>query len=81
LATLTRAALLNIPLSHLAPERQPDGSRSRDLIVEAQRRARESGAITFEWILRGREGQEFPVEITLSQVHSCPESCNDGGLA
>jgi PAS domain S-box-containing protein len=63
-----KAALLNIPFSHLSPERQTDGSRSKDKVAEMQRRAKEVGEVSFDWMMRARDGHEFPVELSLSHV-------------
>jgi PAS domain S-box-containing protein len=52
----------------MSPERQPDGGNSVEKGAEADRVAREKGVHRFEWVHRRADGEEFPVEVTLSPV-------------
>ena len=63
-----KAAMLAGHPATLAPEYQPDGQRSRDKAVEMDRLARENGFHRFEWLHRNLDGEDFPVEVTLTPV-------------
>ncbi len=54
--------------AEMSPEFQPDGSRSVDKGTEADRLAQCKGVHRFEWVHRRADGEEFPVEVTLSPV-------------
>jgi PAS domain S-box-containing protein len=58
----------------LSPEFQPDGRRSLEKSVEMDATARNNGYHRFEWIHRRMDGEDFPVEVTLTPVtlHSGP---------
>lgn len=58
----------------LSPEYQPDGRRSLEKSVEMDATARANGYHRFEWIHRRMNGEDFPVEVTLTPVtlHSGP---------
>lgn len=58
----------------LSPEFQPDGRRSMEKSVEMDATARQNGYHRFEWTHRRMDGEDFPVEVTLSPVtlHSGP---------
>lgn len=66
--------LLAIHPAILSPEYQPDGRRSIEKSVEMDATARENGYHRFEWIHRRMDGEDFPVEVTLTPVvlHSGP---------
>ena len=54
--------------ARLSPELQPDGRRSDEKCMEMDRLAREHGHHRFEWLHRRMDGENFPVEVTLTQV-------------
>lgn len=58
----------------LSPEYQPDGRRSLEKSIEMDATARINGYHRFEWIHRRMDGEDFPVEVTLTPVtlHSGP---------
>jgi len=66
--------LLAIHPAVLSPEFQPDGRRSLEKSVEMDATARTEGFHRFEWIHRRMDGEDFPVEVTLTPVslHSGP---------
>lgn len=66
--------LLAVHPAVLSPEFQPDGRRSLDKSVEMDATARTNGYHRFEWIHRRINGENFPVEVTLTPVslHSGP---------
>lgn len=64
----TKEELLNIHPSQLSPERQPDGSLSYEKAEEMMEEAFKKGSHRFEWIHRRTNGEEFPVEVTLTKV-------------
>lgn len=60
--------LLGLHPSQTAPERQPDGQSSSEKVDEMMKLAFAQGTHRFEWICRKVDGQEFPVEVTLTAV-------------
>lgn len=52
----------------LSPEVQPDGQTSRAKSIEMDRLGRERGFHRFEWMHRRMDGEDFPVEVTLTPV-------------
>ncbi len=60
--------LISIPPSALSPERQPDGRPSSEKAGELIREAFERGTLRFEWLHRRLDGEEFPVDVTLTAV-------------
>lgn len=52
----------------LSPEFQPDGRRSDEKCVEMDALARLNGLHRFEWTHRRFDGEEFPVEVSLTYV-------------
>ncbi len=52
----------------LSPERQPDGTASRDAAGRQIEQAVRDGRATFEWVHRRKDGSAFPVEVTLVSV-------------
>ena len=53
----------------LAPEFQPDGSRSRDKALEYVKKAFEEGFYHFEWMRQMLDGEQVPVDVTLVRVN------------
>lgn len=66
--------MLAIHPAVLSPEFQPDGRRSLEKSIEMDATARRNGYHRFEWTHRRMDGEDFPVEVTLSPVtlHSGP---------
>jgi PAS domain S-box-containing protein len=62
----SKEAALNVHPSVLSPERQPDGRLSSEKADEMIRSALEQGSWRFEWIHRRMDGEDFPVEVTLT---------------
>ena len=60
--------LLNLHPSQTAPERQPDGRLSSEKADEMMRNAFEKGTHRFEWVRRRKNGEEFPVDATLTAI-------------
>lgn len=60
--------LLNLHPSQTASERQPDGHLSFEKAEEMMRMAFEKGTHRFEWVCRRKNGEEFPVEATLTVI-------------
>ncbi len=54
--------------SKLSPEIQPDGQSSFEKANEMMRMAQEKGIHRFEWEHRRKNGECFPVEVTLSRI-------------
>ncbi|MBL8228706.1 MAG: PAS domain S-box protein [Bryobacterales bacterium] len=52
----------------LSPERQPDGSLSREAGKEVVQRLRECGAIRFEWMHQASDGHPLPTDIALAEA-------------
>lgn len=63
-----RSSLLATPLSSLFPPQQPDGSLSVEKSSDYQRLALEIGEFRYEWVMRRRDGEKFPVEVALTRV-------------
>src|SRR5262249_50095174 len=64
----TREWMLSHPLSMLAPELQPDGRCSATLIRETIARTLDKGCQHFEWTGRAFNGEEFPMEVSLTPL-------------
>ena len=60
--------VLRVHPAVLSPEVQPDGRRSLEKSVEMDRTAHTNGYHRFEWIHRRMDGEDFPVEVTLTPV-------------
>ncbi|MDC0669710.1 PAS domain-containing protein [Nannocystis radixulma] len=63
-----RSCLRNLHPAALSPERQPDGRLSREKSIEMDDTARARGVHRFEWMHQRMDGEEFPVEVTLTPV-------------
>lgn len=64
----SKEALLNAHPSKLSPEKQPDGRLSSEKADEMIQTAFAEGTWRFEWVHRRMDGQDFPVEVTLTAV-------------
>ena len=60
--------ILNLHLSEISPEFQPDGRRSDEKADEAIALAFHKGYHRFEWIHKRADGKEFPVEVSLTPI-------------
>jgi PAS domain S-box-containing protein len=63
-----RAALLELGLADLCPQRQPDGQRSADVIAERVDRAMAGEPVKLEWMHRTASGDDIPCEVQLVRV-------------
>lgn len=64
----SKVALLRLKPIDLYPERQPDGSRSRERLRELIAESSPQGPGVFEWVCRRMDGETFPVEVTLTTL-------------
>jgi|GEM_PF-3264159 len=60
--------LLNLTPTQISPKRQPDGNRSYEKGEELMNTAFEKGSHRFEWAHCRTNGEEFPVEVTLTAI-------------
>jgi PAS domain S-box-containing protein len=65
-----KSEVLSLHPATLSPEFQPDGRRSSEKGPENDRILREQGHHRFEWVHRRRNGEDFPVQVSLSYVDS-----------
>ncbi|MEI9863474.1 MAG: PAS domain S-box protein [Limisphaerales bacterium] len=65
-----KAALLGSDPIIISPERQPDGSLSRDKVKTVIQIALELGSHRFEWVINRFDGTQLPVEIILTLIRS-----------
>lgn len=63
-----KTQVLRLHPAVLSPEHQPDGRRSLEKSVEMDGLARARGHHRFEWMHRRMNGEDFPVEVTLTPV-------------
>lgn len=63
-----RSQILALHPAVLSPAIQPDGRTSLEKSREMDRIARERGFHRFEWMHRRMDGEDFPVEVTLTPV-------------
>lgn len=61
--------LLRQPVESFSPERQADGTASRETSKAWAQRALAHGPQRFEWLAKRRNGEEFPVEVLLTPVY------------
>ncbi|HEX8309686.1 MAG TPA: PAS domain S-box protein, partial [Chthoniobacteraceae bacterium] len=61
-------SVLSKPFWALSPEFQPDGSSSEERAQELLGIAQQRGELRCEWQLQRTDGQQFPVEISLTRV-------------
>jgi PAS domain S-box-containing protein len=64
----TRKEFLMTHPSKLSPQKQPDGRESFEKAEEMMRIASEKGSNRFEWIHRKANGEDFPVEVSLTPI-------------
>ncbi len=64
----TRHEFLQTHPSELSPPQQPDGRSSFEKAEEMMRLASERGFRRFEWIHRRANGDDFPVEVSLTPI-------------
>jgi PAS domain S-box-containing protein len=63
-----RSQLRALHPAMLSPERQPDGRLSLEKSLEMDELARTRGVHRFEWLHRRLDGENFPVEVTLTPI-------------
>jgi PAS domain S-box-containing protein len=66
----SKEQLLMMNPADLSPEFQPDGRNSRERVHEDTTRTLTHGSHRFEWWARRMEGEEFPVEVLLTPIHT-----------
>lgn len=66
----SRNALMSVPPWELSPERQPDGSLSRDLQRQYEERAAKGEQLVYEWVHLHSSGKEIPCEVRLNRFPS-----------
>jgi len=64
----SKEKLLQTHPSELSPEKQPDGRLSYEKAEEMMTMAVKTGSHRFEWMHRRADGEEFPVEVSLTLV-------------
>lgn len=62
--------LLNAHPSELSPEFQPDGKKSYDKAIEMMEAAFAKGSHHFEWNHKKKNGEVFPVDVSLTAIPS-----------
>lgn len=60
--------LVHIHPSELSPERQPDGQHSFNKAAEMMSLAHHNGYISFEWVHKKKNGENFLVEVSLTSI-------------
>jgi len=65
----SRDELLMTHPAELSPPRQPDGRLSHEKVEEMMQLALDKGFIRFEWIHRRANGEDFPVEVSLTPIN------------
>ena len=60
--------LIGRSLAEMSPELQPDGTHSAEKLAEIYQVAQDCGSFRFEWEHRRANGEEFPVEVSLTAV-------------
>lgn len=60
--------IIPVPPWGVSPERQPDGRASDEKAHEMIQRAREKNFHRFEWVHTRADGEQFPVEVTLTPI-------------
>jgi PAS domain S-box-containing protein len=63
-----KSEMLSLHPATMSPEFQPDGRLSREKKAEMDALAYQNGFHRFDWVLRRTNGEEFPVEVTLTPV-------------
>ena len=69
LGAQTKAQVLNIHPSQISPAYQPDGSPSVTKAGDMIGQAMDKGFNNFEWIHRGLDGRQFPVDVSLTRIN------------
>lgn len=65
---LPKVRLIGRSPEDLAPDLQPDGTRSRDLVEEKITAIKEGKPVSFEFVHTRQDGTEFFAEVTLQQI-------------
>lgn len=66
---ISEEELINTYTWELSPERQPDGSLSRDKALFYMKEALAGHPQYFEWVHQRRDGTQFDVEVALTRVY------------
>lgn len=66
----TREDFLSARLGDTSPERLPDGSSGREVLLEKVDEALAGKSVTFEWFTRPKDGPPIPVEMRLVRLPS-----------
>lgn len=64
-----RAAFAMMQLSELSPPEQPNGDDSNIRAAELFKEALVRGSVSFEWMYRRRDGEDFPCEVVISRFN------------
>ena len=60
--------MINTHPAELSPEYQPDGRRSEEKAKKIMDLVYEKGAMVFEWVHKRKNGETFPVEVSLTPI-------------
>ena len=71
----TKEEMLSMSAAQRSPEFQPDGERSDVKAPKLLEEAKRNGFARFEWIYKRRNGEEFPVMVTLIPTDICGRHC------
>ncbi|WP_419902251.1 response regulator [Kiloniella sp.] len=69
----TKAELLRLQMTELAPEFQADGERSSFKLLSMIDKAMAEGISRFEWLISPTSGEEYPIEITITKIKTLGE--------
>jgi len=71
----TKEEMLSMSAAQRSPEFQPDGERSDVKAPKLLEEAKRNGFARFEWIYKRRNGEEFPVMVTLIPADIAGRHC------
>jgi PAS domain S-box-containing protein len=61
-------SLVGMSPADFAPERQPNGQLSKDIVEPMVQQALKTGSHRFEWMARRYDGVELPIEVVLTAI-------------
>ena len=65
----THEDFINANVSAYSPKYQPSGRRSFTAMAEMSRLALENGSMSFEWLHKKSDGEEFWCDVVLTKIH------------